>query len=285
MNDDVIRRNLHLARDLARAHKDSSEAVLAEVREDIADALRRVQEARERSGRARMARGMERGPTPASGLVVTEQRREKGDIRDEDHEIENGAKVRRSRARPPLWIGVLEPPQPGEPQRKPGGALDNCLSREEAVALARFVYGTFIGEGRLPSSNYSGVSSSSDPTRRMPFNDRERAFIAARQHIWKKVPDGSRRDLQFLCAWIAGGGKAPISVEEWARRYIGTSDARVANGAFKGSFKRLAEMVAEILLQYDTDLERKRMEKRQEEERLQLLRGNSIDPEKTSRKA
>lgn len=278
MNDDTIRRELRYARTTAELNRGTTGEILEEARQDIAEALARVREERERGERQRMGRGMERGPTPASGLTVTKQRRDKGDVRDERVERENGAIQDRSRARPPLSIGILEPSRPGEPIRKATGALDACLTRPEAEALARFVYGSFVGEGRVPSSNYSGVSGSSDPARRMPFNDRERAHIAARQHVWKKVPEGCRRDLQFLTMWVAGGGKSPVAIDEWGKRYVGTTDPRVASGAFKGSFKRLAELVAEILLQYDHELAKKRAEAKAEEDRKQLLRGNSIDP-------
>lgn len=232
----------------------------------------------------RIAREVERlsasQPTPseAHGVTATRERKARGDVRDEKVVRENGATQQRSRARAPLWIGVIEPQHPGEPERKPTGALDAVLTKDEATALARFVYGSFIGEGRVPSSNYSGTSTSSDPARRSLFTAREQAFIAARQHVWKRVPETCRRDLQLLTMWIAGGGKAPIDPTEWGKRYGGTTDPRVASGIFKGSFKRLAELVADILFEYDIAQDRKRAEARHAEERRRLLLGNSMDP-------
>jgi hypothetical protein len=239
---------------------------------------RAMQAARIAAEVAALVERAERDPTPASGLTATKQRRAKGDIRDEDHRIENGATVRRSTARAPLSLSVLDPPKAGEPQRKALGALDTTLTHEERVALARMVAAAFVSEGRISIGNYGGATASSDPGQRMPFNAREQAALEARRYVWKRIPLTYQRDLEFLTLWIAGGGKAPIDVATWSRKYGSTADARVASGIFRGSYKRLAEMVCELLLHHDTEVARRKAEARAAEDRRQLLLGNSLDP-------
>lgn len=229
-------------------------------------------------------------PTPASGMIATAERGRHGPIGQEEHSLENGAKVRRSRVHSPMSLPVTRQAALQDAQRAAIGEaketpklklsqLDKALTEAEAHALARFYEGTVAAAGRAPGGSYGQSTGRSAPGERIPLSEKQRRDIQARQHIWRRLPFPAQRDIDLLCRWIANDGSAPISAEQWALKYGATGDRRVAQGVFVGSIKRLAEQVNELLVEFEIQQSRVRNEKRQEAERKTLLMGNGMERE------
>jgi hypothetical protein len=279
MHDDIIRHNLRLAGSIADAYREAKGDKLEAARQDIADALSRVRDARERGETERMGRGMSRGPTPAGGLTATPQRKAREDVADEDFTLPNTAVVKRSRTRAPLSLTILQPPRPEDPHKPTMGQLDTALEMDERQCLARFIAATVAAEGKISISSYGGASSPSDPTQRQHFTQREKDEIGCRQHVWKNLPLAAQRDIELLTSWVLNDGRAPLDPIEWGKRYGKTEDKRVAGGVLRGAFRRLAEAVRELQGEFDITQARKRAEARAIEERRRLRLGNGLPPE------
>lgn len=277
MNDDTIRRNLRHAKAVRELHQGGDGEALAYAREQIAEALTAVREARGGAEQERIRDEWQ--PTPASGLVATKERKSRGDVKDENFELPNSAVVRRSKTRAPLSLTILEPPAIGDPHKPAMGHLDKALEPHERFALARFIAATVAAEGRIAGGGYGGAVTASDPTQRQHFTQREKDEIGCRQFVFKRLPFAQQRDIELLTSWVLNDGRAPVDPVEWGRRYARTEDNRLANGVVRGAFRRLAETVHDFQHEHDTLLSRRRAEMRAAEERRRLRAGNSLPPE------
>ena len=142
--------------------------------------------------------------------------------------------------------------------------LDKALNDPEVHALFRFIVGTMVGENRMrlsPSDDRQPIFVKSDGTGRLPFSHAERLEIGARNYVYAKLPEESRRDMEILTEQVMPCDKRfSLSPIEYGKIVTRSSDERVAKGGYIGTFKKLAHHVNQLYVEWELNLFRQRRE-------------------------
>jgi hypothetical protein len=195
-------------------------------------------------------RGIPYNPAGHLGLPTQERSKKHGGF-NEDNLAAPGA--------PPVPRAVAKSPLSAPEGAKRLTPLDRALQDSEAYALFRFIVGTMVGEGRMRLSrddDRTPIYVKSDGNNRLPFSDRERLEIGARQFVYAKLPFESQRDIDILTDQVMPrtdkrSKEFYISPTHFGCITSGSTDERVAKGAYIGTFKKLAHHVNHLYVEWE----------------------------------
>jgi hypothetical protein len=181
----------------------------------------------------------------------------------EDNLAPNGApKVVRAVDRAPLT-----PPE----AVKRTSFLDKAIQDIEALAIFRFFVGTMVSEGfmRLTGEdNRQPEFQSSDVSGRLPFSEKERMEIGARQYVYSRLPEQSQADMDILVDQLMPRDRNKkrdqfyLSPVEQGKIISSSTDDRVGKGAYIGNYRKLAQHLNFLYVEWEMNQFRQRQERK-----------------------
>lgn len=161
----------------------------------------------------------------------------------------------------------LTPPEAG----KRVTALDKAIQDAEALALFRSFVGSMVADGKMRIGGDDGkvpMFIKSDPTNRLPFNEKERLEIGAFRFVYSKLPEESQIDLDIFIQQLM-----PRDFNKREEQfYIGpvsqgkiianTTCERKAMGAYIGNYRKLAQHINFLYVEWEMNQFRERQRKK-----------------------
>lgn len=198
-------------------------------------------------------------PAGHLGLPTAERAHKGGGFREDNLALPGAPKVPRAIAKAPLTHYDAA-------ERRT--FLDKALEDQEVRALFRFCIGTKVSDGKMRLSRDDDrlpVYVKSDGNNRVPFSDRERIEIGARQFVYSRLPEESQRDIDIFVDQIfpptdKRGKEFYISPTDFGAMVSRSTDERVCKGAYIGTFKKLAHHVNHLYVEWEMNLFRRNQE-------------------------
>lgn len=150
--------------------------------------------------------------------------------------------------------------------------LDKAIQDVEATAIFRFFVGTMVSEGfmRLTGEGYRHpqFAPSDDGSGRLPFNEKERLEIGARQFVYSRLPEQSQTDMDILVDQLMPRDRSKkrdqfyLSPVEQGKIISSSTDARVGRGAYIGTYRKLAQHLNFLYVEWEMNQFRQRQERK-----------------------
>lgn len=149
--------------------------------------------------------------------------------------------------------------------------LDKAIQDAEAFAIFRYFVGTMVADGWMRlggDENRQPHFVKTEATSRLPFNERERREIEARDFVYSNLPEASRNDMAILVDQLMPRDRNRrddqfyLSPVEQGKIIASSSDDRVGKGAYIGNYRKLAQHLCQLYLAWEMNYFRAQRDKK-----------------------
>jgi hypothetical protein len=163
-------------------------------------------------------------------------------------------------AAPPVIRAVERAPLTHPDAIKRATFLDKAIQDAEAFAIFRYFVGTMVADGWMRlggDENRQPHFVRTEPNSRLPFNERERREIEARDFVNSNLPEASRIDMDTLVQQLMPRDRNRredqfyLSPVEQGKIIASSSDDRVGKGAYIGNYRKLAQHLCQLYLAWE----------------------------------
>lgn len=149
--------------------------------------------------------------------------------------------------------------------------LDKAIQDSEAIALFRAFVGRMVSDAKMRLGGDDQRTPhfiKSDGNNRLPFNDKERLEIGALNYVYSRLPEQSQIDLDIFIQQLMPRDFNKredhfyISPIEQGRIIAATTCERKAQGAYVGNYRKLAQHINFLYVEWEMIQFRSRQEKK-----------------------